>query len=115
MWQPHRSADREPLSDYKKIVRILDQGTAGACAGFGLATVANYLLRNRKVWPDKTAVSPWMLYAMAQGGAEVKFFYPTADQAASFGERAYGSGNYTVVGAEFPANACEHLRTPLFQ
>jgi hypothetical protein len=56
-----------PLADYKKVgVPILDQGTAGACAGFGLATVANYLLRKRKIWPDKTGVSPWMLYAMAQ-------------------------------------------------
>jgi len=56
-----------PLADYKKVgVPILDQGTAGACAGFGLATVANYLLRIRKTWPDKTGVSPWMLYAMAQ-------------------------------------------------
>ncbi|HTJ87584.1 MAG TPA: C1 family peptidase [Terriglobales bacterium] len=56
-----------PLADYKKAgVPILDQGAAGACAGFGLATVANYLLRKRKIWPDKTGVSPWMLYAMAQ-------------------------------------------------
>lgn len=55
------------LADYKKVgVPILDQGTAGACAGFGLATVAHYLLRIRKTWPDKTGVSPWMLYAMAQ-------------------------------------------------
>jgi len=56
-----------PLADYKKIgVPVLDQGTAGACAGFGLATVANYLLRKRKIWRDTTGVSPWMLYAMAQ-------------------------------------------------
>jgi hypothetical protein len=56
-----------PLADYKKVgVPILNQGTAGACAGFGLATVANYLLRKRKIWPAKTGVSPWMLYAMAQ-------------------------------------------------
>ena len=55
------------LADYKKVgVPMLNQGTAGACAGFGLATVANYLLRIRKTWPDKTGVSPWMLYAMAQ-------------------------------------------------
>ncbi len=56
-----------PLSAYQKAgVPILDQGSDGACAGFGLATVCNYLLRTRKVWRDKTDVSPWMLYQKAQ-------------------------------------------------
>ncbi|HEX5774070.1 MAG TPA: C1 family peptidase, partial [Geomobilimonas sp.] len=55
------------LKDYRKTgVPILDQGTEGACTGFGLATVVNYLLRMRKVVPDKTAVSPWMLYQLAR-------------------------------------------------
>lgn len=55
------------LTDYKKAaVPILDQGAEGACAGFGLATVCNYLLRTRKVWPEIVEVSPWMLYQMAQ-------------------------------------------------
>src|SRR6476469_1668393 len=57
----------KPLKDYLKVgVPILNQGKYGACAGYGLATVANYLLRTRRVVPDKTTVSPWMLYAMAQ-------------------------------------------------
>lgn len=57
----------KPLEDYMKLgVPVLDQGSQGACAGFGLATVANYLLRTRRVVPDRTSVSPWMLYAMAQ-------------------------------------------------
>lgn len=57
----------KPLRDYQKIgVPILNQGKYGACAGYGLATVANYLLRTRTVFPDLTPVSPWMLYAMAQ-------------------------------------------------
>jgi len=56
-----------PLSDYQKAgVPILDQGTDGACAGFGLATVCNYLLRTRRVRSDTVSVSPWMLYRMAQ-------------------------------------------------
>lgn len=56
-----------PLSDYRNAgVPILDQGTDGACAGFGLATVCNYLLRTRKVRSDAVNVSPWMLYQMAQ-------------------------------------------------
>lgn len=55
------------LAEYGKWdVPILDQGTEGACTGFGLATVANYLLRRRKVVPDPTAVSPRMLYEMAR-------------------------------------------------
>jgi Papain family cysteine protease len=55
------------LTDYKKLgVPILDQGSDGACAGFGLATVAHYLLRTRRVRPDLINVSPWMLYQMAQ-------------------------------------------------
>ncbi len=56
-----------PLSDYKKVkVPILDQGSEGACTGFGLATVANYLLRVRKVVPDKVPVSGRMFYENAR-------------------------------------------------
>jgi hypothetical protein len=55
------------LSEYQKVnVPVLDQGSDGACAGFGLATVCNYLLRARKFRPDVTNVSPWMLYQLAQ-------------------------------------------------
>ena len=45
---------------------ILDQGSEGACTGFGLAAVANYLLRTRKLKPDRRKVSPWMLYDLAR-------------------------------------------------
>jgi hypothetical protein len=46
---------------------ILDQGTEGACTGFGLAAVANFLLSTRKVQPDaEHQVSPWMLYDLAR-------------------------------------------------
>jgi papain like protease len=56
-----------PLAVYRKLkVPILDQGREGACTGFGLATVANCLLRRRKVVPDRTCVSPRMLYEMAK-------------------------------------------------
>jgi len=47
-------------------VPILDQGLEGACTGFGLATVANYLLRRRQVTPDPVQVSPRMFYSMAR-------------------------------------------------
>jgi hypothetical protein len=56
-----------PLADYRKVkVPILDQGTEGACTGFGLATVANYLLQVRKVVPDAVPVSARMLYECAR-------------------------------------------------
>ena len=55
------------LKSYRKAgIPILDQGQEGACTGFGLATVANFLLRGRgkKATADET--SAWMLYAMAK-------------------------------------------------
>ncbi len=47
-------------------VPILDQGQEGACTGFGLATIANFLLRKRHVDPDPREVSPRMFYEMAR-------------------------------------------------
>lgn len=56
-----------PLGEYlDHSVPILDQGTEGACTGFGLATVANYLLLRRRVLPDNTPVSPRMCYELAR-------------------------------------------------
>lgn len=56
-----------PLDSYRAAgVPILDQGQEGACTGFGLATVANFLLRVRKQVPDTGTVSPRMLYEMAK-------------------------------------------------
>ena len=58
------------VAAYKKRLgarpKILDQGSEGACTGFGLATVCNFLLETRTVYSDRTPVSPWMLYAMAR-------------------------------------------------
>jgi hypothetical protein len=45
---------------------ILNQGKEGACTGFGLAAVANFLLRRRKIVPDPQPVSPRMFYEMAR-------------------------------------------------
>ena len=62
---------RIPLEQYQayyknKKVPVLDQGKEGACTGFGLAAVANFLLQQRRVVPDSTPVSPRMLYEMAR-------------------------------------------------
>src|SRR6187399_2932701 len=55
------------LDDYRRAdIPILDQGTEGACTGFGLATVAHYLLRVRSIDPDSAEVSPRMFYEMAK-------------------------------------------------
>ncbi len=45
---------------------MLDQGRDGSCTGFGLATVAHYLLRTHRVESDATEVSPFMLYDLAR-------------------------------------------------
>ena len=56
-----------PLGDYMEHgVPVLDQGSEGACTGFGLATVANYLLLRRRVVPDNVRVSPRMFYELAR-------------------------------------------------
>lgn len=58
---------RIAIEDYMKVkVPVLDQGAEGACTGFGLATVTNYLLRKRKEVKGKDSVSPRMMYEMAR-------------------------------------------------
>lgn len=56
------------VRDYRKATRqavpILDQGSEGACTGFGLAAVCNYLLAHRQ--RRKVLVSERMLYEMAR-------------------------------------------------
>lgn len=58
------------LEEYKQRcgndVLILDQGKDGACTGYALANVANFLLRSRMKMPDKESVSPKMLYRFAR-------------------------------------------------
>lgn len=49
---------------------ILDQGQEGACTGFGLAAVANHLLKTRRNSADLPPVSPRMLYEMAKRNDE---------------------------------------------
>jgi hypothetical protein len=58
------------LGSYIEAGLIRDQGTEGACTGFGLACVANYLLWVRHIESGSSApfvsVSPRMLYELAR-------------------------------------------------
>lgn len=57
----------KPIADYRALgIPVLDQGSEGACTGFGLATLANFLLATRKSQPDSEPVSPHMAYSMAR-------------------------------------------------
>ncbi len=57
----------KPLQAYTKLrLPILNQGVEGACTGFGLAAVVNYLLKTRKVNPANPDTSPYMLYQHAR-------------------------------------------------
>lgn len=58
---------RITLDSYRAAgVPILNQGSEGACTGFGLATVAHYLLLRRTQDADRVPVSSRMLYEMAK-------------------------------------------------
>jgi len=56
------------LPAYVKAGLVLDQGSEGACTGFGLACVTNYLLWMRRATGKSrfTPVSPRMLYELAR-------------------------------------------------
>src|SRR4051812_30675700 len=50
----------------KRKIPVLDQGQEGACTGYGLATVVNYLVKARGGDAKADAASAWMLYTMAK-------------------------------------------------
>ena len=58
--------ERELQRYREHTIPILDQGFEGACTGYGLATIVNYLLTTRKVVSDCNPVSPRMLYELAK-------------------------------------------------
>ena len=66
---PSEGQIRTLLPGYAKAGMVLDQGSEGACTGFGLAAVINYLqwLRARdSVQEASELVSPRMLYHLAK-------------------------------------------------
>ena len=55
------------IDNRERVPKILDQGTEGACTGFALTDVVNYLLHNRsEPAPGESFVSTRMLYEMAR-------------------------------------------------
>lgn len=55
------------LPTYAKAGLVLDQGQEGACTGFGLACVVNYLRWSKAGYPEKMeSVSPRMFYNFAR-------------------------------------------------
>ncbi len=54
------------MGSYAKHGLVLDQGEEGACTGFGLACVANYLLFRRSGGKKIERVSPRMFYELAR-------------------------------------------------
>ena len=67
---PDEKSVRQYLSSYVEEGLILNQGAEGACTGFGLACVVNYLLWVRHLHSGSKArfdrVSPRMFYEMAK-------------------------------------------------
>jgi hypothetical protein len=62
-YQPRLSALPDQIVNCDLVPGILDQGREGACTGFALAAVINFLLRQRNL---ERRASPRMLYEMAR-------------------------------------------------
>ncbi len=62
-YQPRLTALPDVLVNCDVVPAVLDQGTEGACTGFALAAVVNFLLRSLN---SQRRVSPQMLYEMAR-------------------------------------------------
>lgn len=63
-YQPSLAPLPDQLVNVEDVPDILDQGQEGACTGFALAAVVNFLLRRRGILERR--VSPRMLYEMAR-------------------------------------------------
>ena len=63
MYQPTLEPLPRTLCSCHRVPEVLDQGQEGACTGFALAGVINFLLHGRG---DERRVSPRMLYEMAR-------------------------------------------------
>jgi hypothetical protein len=64
VYQPRLSPLPDVLVNLRSVPEVLNQGREGACTGFALAAVINFLLRQRGRGTER--VSPRMLYEMAR-------------------------------------------------
>ncbi len=62
-YQPTLRALPDEIVNCQHVPEILDQGTEGACTGFALAAVINFLLQQRRI---NRRISPRMLYELAR-------------------------------------------------
>ncbi|MGG5807739.1 C1 family peptidase [Falsiroseomonas sp. CW058] len=66
-YRPGLAAPPDMLVNLHRVPKVLDQGQEGACTGFALAAVINFLLARRAgTLPAARLVSPHMLYEMAR-------------------------------------------------
>ena len=63
VYQPSLLQVPPVLVNCQRVPELLDQGQEGACTGYALAAVANFLLHNQG---QSRRVSPRMLYEMAR-------------------------------------------------
>lgn len=63
-YQPSLEQLPDVIVNCHRVPFILDQGSEGACTGFALAAVINYLRADRR--PKARSVSPQMIYEMAR-------------------------------------------------
>lgn len=71
VYQPTLRILKQAVDNRAGVPKILDQGSEGACTGFALAAVINFLnfdslAEKNRDKKDFAGVSPWMLYAMAK-------------------------------------------------
>ena len=100
-----------PLNEYLSHgVPLLDQGGEGACTGYALATVANYLLRKRRHRPDQQPVSARMLYDLARRYDE----WPGEDYSGSSARGAMKGWNKHGVCSEdkYPSRSSSRAKPP---
>jgi len=96
-YQPTLAPLPDVLVNIDRVPKVLDQGQEGACTGFALAAVANFLLHQRY---NANFVSPRMLYEMARRYDE----WP--------GERYEGSSARGAMKGWVRHGACNHALWP---
>ena len=101
-YQPRLAPLPDQLIHCELVPEILDQGQEGACTGFALAAVINFLLHRRSI---RRRVSPRMLYELARRYDE----WPGEDYEGS-SARGFGVQNTVLPGSR--TRTAQHCRDP---